>query len=51
MNEYIFHDFRHSHKFIMAWQIPSGLAPLVPWCRALKDRGVECRAYNVEYRV
>ena len=22
----------------MAWQIPHGLAPLVPWCRDIKDR-------------
>ena len=31
-------DFLHLSEFKMAWQIPQGLAPLVPWCRAIKDR-------------
>ena len=31
-------DVSRLSEFRMAWQIPHGLAPLVPWCRAIKDR-------------
>ena len=34
-----FPDFSRSKKFRMAWQIYHGLAPLVLWCRGIKDRG------------